>query len=176
MQPAHLVPSSNDLMSAFTYGSVLQSTINAANLFRAQTGNLTFPVTAAPLQPPQPEPSKEGNSGKSKISPFDPEALVPLPFQLQEYNSLGSTVWKRNERERYRVRCVNEAYESLRQCLPYSEDEKRLSKVETLRLAILYIQHMQMMLTRPNHDLECDCFEAFQACLLEQEARRNALR
>ncbi|KAM6216463.1 achaete-scute homolog 4 [Rhynchocyon petersi] len=53
---------------------------------------------------------------------------------------------KRNERERQRVRCVNEGYARLRDHLPRELGDKRLSKVETLRAAIGYIKHLQELL------------------------------
>ncbi|EPY77444.1 Achaete-scute-like protein 4 [Camelus dromedarius] len=53
---------------------------------------------------------------------------------------------KRNERERQRVRCVNEGYARLRDHLPRELAAKRLSKVETLRAAIGYIKHLQELL------------------------------
>jgi len=55
-------------------------------------------------------------------------------------------VHKRNERERERVRCVNEGYARLRQHLPLENKDKRVSKVETLRYAIQYINHLQQIL------------------------------
>uniref|UniRef100_A0A1I7XE35 BHLH domain-containing protein n=1 Tax=Heterorhabditis bacteriophora TaxID=37862 RepID=A0A1I7XE35_HETBA len=60
-------------------------------------------------------------SGKRKVvDPFDPEASVPLPYQLDEF-PYSTSVWKRNERERFRVRCVNNGYDSLRRHLPVSD-------------------------------------------------------
>lgn len=53
---------------------------------------------------------------------------------------------RRNERERQRVRCVNEGYARLREHLPIKDKEKRLSKVETLRGAIEYINYLQRLL------------------------------
>lgn len=53
---------------------------------------------------------------------------------------------KRNERERQRVRFVNEGYARLREHLPQEFEDKRLSKVETLRAAISYIKHLQNLL------------------------------
>ncbi|NXA40837.1 ASCL4 protein, partial [Eudromia elegans] len=53
---------------------------------------------------------------------------------------------KRNERERQRVRCVNEGYARLREHLPKELAGRRLSKVETLRAAIGYIKHLQSLL------------------------------
>ncbi|KAB1258879.1 Achaete-scute-like protein 3 [Camelus dromedarius] len=46
---------------------------------------------------------------------------------------------KRNERERQRVRCVNEGYAASAATSPAPWRRKRLSKVETLRAAIRYI-------------------------------------
>ncbi|KAM9673092.1 achaete-scute homolog 4 [Trichechus inunguis] len=53
---------------------------------------------------------------------------------------------KRNERERQRVRCVNEGYARLRDHLPRELADKRLSKVETLRAAVGYIKYLQELL------------------------------
>ncbi|XP_046881831.1 achaete-scute homolog 5-like [Hypomesus transpacificus] len=52
-------------------------------------------------------------------------------------------IQKRNERERQRVKCVNQGYAKLREHLPGGNSEKRLSKVETLRAAIRYIHYLQ---------------------------------
>ncbi|XP_041051328.1 achaete-scute homolog 5-like [Carcharodon carcharias] len=56
-------------------------------------------------------------------------------------------IQKRNERERQRVKCVNEGYARLRDHLPEAMSEKRLSKVETLRAAIRYIKYLQDLLS-----------------------------
>lgn len=73
-----------------------------------------------------------------------------LPFQshigLCNYSLEPAFIRKRNERERQRVRCVNEGYTRLRQHLPQDLAEKRLSKVETLRAAIGYIKRLQGLL------------------------------
>ncbi|CAH2276656.1 achaete-scute homolog 4 [Pelobates cultripes] len=73
-----------------------------------------------------------------------------LPFQrhlrLCDYSLEPAFIRKRNERERQRVRCVNEGYARLRQHLPQDLAEKRLSKVETLRAAIGYIKQLQELL------------------------------
>uniref|UniRef100_A0A8B9Q104 Achaete-scute family bHLH transcription factor 3 n=1 Tax=Apteryx owenii TaxID=8824 RepID=A0A8B9Q104_APTOW len=76
-----------------------------------------------------------------------------LPYQLpcsnysrSEYSYGPAFIRKRNERERQRVKCVNEGYAKLRHHLPEEYLEKRLSKVETLRAAIKYISHLQSIL------------------------------
>ncbi|XP_010224118.1 PREDICTED: achaete-scute homolog 3 [Tinamus guttatus] len=94
--------------------------------------------------------------------PFGPEHLITesfynesctFPYQLpcssygrSEYSYGPAFIRKRNERERQRVKCVNEGYAKLRHHLPEEYLEKRLSKVETLRAAIRYISHLQSVL------------------------------
>ncbi|KJH50680.1 Helix-loop-helix DNA-binding domain protein [Dictyocaulus viviparus] len=99
-------------------------------------------------------------SKRKVIDPFDPEASVPLPYQLDE-QPYSTSVWKRNERERYRVRCVNNGYETLRKHLPVSDVDKRISKVDTLRLAIRYIKHLEALLKNEDHIFKCQCFHGF---------------
>lgn len=65
---------------------------------------------------------------------------------LQEYSFEPAFIHKRNERERQRVRCVNDGYARLRDHLPREFEDKRLSKVETLRAAINYIKHLENLL------------------------------
>ncbi|KAM9334465.1 achaete-scute homolog 4-like [Symphorus nematophorus] len=68
------------------------------------------------------------------------------PLGVCDYSFEPAFIRKRNERERHRVRCVNEGYARLREHLPQELEDKRLSKVETLRAAIDYIKHLQSLL------------------------------
>ena len=77
--------------------------------------------------------------------PFPPQ-MVPVPHPLYDCNLEPAFIRKRNERERIRVRHVNEGYARLREHLPNEPTEKRMSKVETLRAAIRYIQKLEMLL------------------------------
>ncbi|XP_041083474.1 achaete-scute homolog 5-like [Polyodon spathula] len=82
-----------------------------------------------------------------------PGALFPyVPFHghfgVYECPFEPAFIQKRNERERQRVKCVNEGYARLRGHLPGAESEKRLSKVETLRAAIQYIKYLQELVSR----------------------------
>ena len=82
-------------------------------------------------------------------NPFSPYSQIPLPTPYGGFdygNFEPAFIRKRNERERERVRCVNEGYARLRERLPMNSKEKRISKVETLRAAIRYIQHLQSVL------------------------------
>lgn len=62
------------------------------------------------------------------------------------FASKTSSVTKRNERERNRVRLVNEGFTCLRQKIPLAHGKKRLSKVETLRYATDYIKQLQCVI------------------------------
>ncbi|XP_005797311.1 achaete-scute homolog 4 [Xiphophorus maculatus] len=85
----------------------------------------------------------------------------PAPFGVCEYSSFEPAfIQKRNERERHRVRCVNEGYARLREHLPQEFEDKRLSKVETLRAAIDYIKHLQGLLDADVSRMEMSFNEA----------------
>lgn len=51
-----------------------------------------------------------------------------------------------NARERNRVQAINSAFETLRDLIPLLPTEKRPSKIETVRLAALYIHHLTELL------------------------------
>ncbi|RWS21955.1 uncharacterized protein B4U80_06768 [Leptotrombidium deliense] len=90
----------------------------------------------------------ENSTGK-KADPFSDECRIPIPGENDDYFLDNKTcVRRRNERERTRVRNVNDGFERLRQHLPLIEEchDKRSSKVETLRLAIRYIRHLENLL------------------------------
>ncbi|XP_024125717.1 achaete-scute homolog 5 [Oryzias melastigma] len=83
------------------------------------------------------------NSGGTGLLPY----LAPFHhhghFSVYECPFEPAFIQKRNERERQRVKCVNQGYAKLRDHLPGQSADKRLSKVETLRAAIRYIKYLQ---------------------------------
>ncbi|MBN3326656.1 ASCL4 protein, partial [Atractosteus spatula] len=85
--------------------------------------------------------------------PGCPTCVSYGPFRghlgLCDPNQPPAFVRKRNDRERQRVRCVNEGYARLRRHLPPGVADGRLSKAETLRAAIAYIRHLQRLLRLP---------------------------
>ncbi|KAM5248235.1 achaete-scute homolog 3 [Ctenodactylus gundi] len=114
------------------------------------------PVVTFHLYPEVPVPPPY-----SEDLPFPNDSLImenygepcPFPFPMQypnyrryDYSYGPAFIRKRNERERQRVKCVNEGYAQLRHHLPEEYLEKRLSKVETLRAAIKYINYLQSLL------------------------------
>ncbi len=59
-----------------------------------------------------------------------------------------------NQRERKRMQSINEAFEGLRAHIPTLPYEKRLSKVDTLRLAIGYISFLSELVQNDAHSKE----------------------
>ena len=51
-----------------------------------------------------------------------------------------------NMRERDRTQSVNSAFSSLRELIPTEPLDRKLSKIETLRLATSYIHHLAVQL------------------------------
>ncbi|XP_060072858.1 achaete-scute homolog 3-like [Ylistrum balloti] len=96
-----------------------------------------------------------------KRDPFSPLCIIPLPSVMAEQGE-PNCIGKRNERERERVRCVNEGYTRLREHLPLERKDKRISKVDTLRKAIDYIKHLEDILAQDdsehNHSFTPDSF------------------
>ncbi|XP_006825561.1 pancreas transcription factor 1 subunit alpha [Saccoglossus kowalevskii] len=68
-----------------------------------------------------------------------------------------------NQRERKRMQSINEAFEGLRSHIPTLPYEKRLSKVDTLRLAIGYIGFLSELVStggdNVNDPLQSNCLE-----------------
>lgn len=54
-----------------------------------------------------------------------------------------------NQRERDRTHSVNSAFVELRHLIPTEPADRKLSKIETLRLAVSYINHLHCVLTLP---------------------------
>ncbi|XP_036906011.1 achaete-scute homolog 3 [Sturnira hondurensis] len=117
------------------------------------------PVVTFHLYPEAPVPSPYAED--LSLLPFPSDSLMvenyseacpfsfPMPYASYrrcEYAYGPAFIRKRNERERQRVKCVNEGYAQLRHHLPEEYLEKRLSKVETLRAAIKYINYLQSLL------------------------------
>ncbi|KAM7006150.1 achaete-scute homolog 5-like [Tautogolabrus adspersus] len=95
---------------------------------------LLYPSTMDPYKSPL-----RGTGLLPYLSPFHPHGH----FSVYECPFEPAFIQKRNERERQRVRCVNQGYAKLRDHLPGQSADKRLSKVETLRAAIRYIKYLQ---------------------------------
>ena len=81
------------------------------------------------------------------------DANLSLSYQHKTKKNEPSYLRSRsaaNLRERRRMKCINEAFEGLRNHIPTLPYEKRLSKVDTLRLAICYINFLTELVS--SHD------------------------
>ncbi|XP_057312266.1 achaete-scute homolog 1a-like [Hydractinia symbiolongicarpus] len=82
---------------------------------------------------------------------MSPRMHLPMdakPRKRRTNHSLVATmdpvaVARRNERERNRVKQVNDGFDSLRKKVPFLPDKKKLSKVEILRYAMMYIRDLK---------------------------------
>lgn len=77
--------------------------------------------------------------------PFSPQNIIPLPevtFVTSHCSGVG-----RNERERQRVKDVNEGFERLKSYLPETNNGNgRFSKIDILHKAICYIRYLEALL------------------------------
>merc|ERR1712154_133639 len=62
-----------------------------------------------------------------------------------------------NMRERDRTQSVNSAFSSLRDLIPTEPLDRKLSKIETLRLATSYIQHLAVQLNADDSQVGAPC-------------------
>lgn len=84
--------------------------------------------------------------------PFSPLCMIPLPSPFTLDHLEPTFIRKRNERERERVRCVNDGYSRLKEHLPLENKQKRISKVEVLRRAIEYIRYLNAVLEKDDEN------------------------
>ncbi|KAH6923393.1 hypothetical protein HPB50_000934 [Hyalomma asiaticum] len=119
-----------------------------------------LPPAAAGVPSPDFSVNSDSDDSSSEkggpTDPFAPECKIPLPVPYSPFDCwLEPTfIRRRNERERQRVRHVNDGFERLRSRLPLPprDKDRRLSKVETLRYAISYIKHLQKLLGLADDD------------------------
>ncbi|EDS41761.1 conserved hypothetical protein [Culex quinquefasciatus] len=68
-----------------------------------------------------------------------------------------------NARERYRTHSVNSAFTNLRLLIPTEPKNRKLSKIETLRLAKSYISHLIAVLLTGNYKQPCLLSQSYQS-------------
>ena len=98
-----------------------------------RNGSLTMPVL----------PAKKFRGDQTEI--LRCKRRVDLTQKLG-YKTHPTAVARRNERERNRVKHINSTFATLRQHIPCAAKNKKMSKVETLKSAIRYINHLQQIL------------------------------
>ncbi|GJQ70618.1 putative protein dimerization [Trypoxylus dichotomus] len=80
-----------------------------------------------------------------------------------------------NLRERKRMQSINDAFEGLRAHIPTLPYEKRLSKVDTLKLAIGYINFLSE-LVRSDRSSNADCFNSISRNNQRDEPKKIIVR
>ena len=79
--------------------------------------------------------------------PYSPESVLTTDGRRKRRRIITHDQRKAaNVRERKRMHYLNEAFDDLRQRVPTFAYEKKLSRIETLKLAVSYIQFMNEML------------------------------
>lgn len=108
---------------------------------------------ARPILPTKPDGYFQSNypmesnwsGGNSSNLPIDPSMSNNRPVKPKpKRRRIASFAQRRaaNVRERKRMFSLNEAFDQLREIVPIFAYEKKLSRIETLRLAIVYIAFM----------------------------------
>lgn len=142
-------------MLPLTFFLLLQSLAAAMSSAFSPPPFLFYPPPSG-VEPVYQRPLRAGGPGLLPyLAPFHPHTHHPHhhgAFSVFECPFEPAFIQKRNERERQRVRCVNQGYAKLREHLPgRGAAEKRLSKVETLRAAIRYIKYLQGLVALEDH-------------------------
>lgn len=78
-------------------------------------------------------------------------------------------------RERKRMQSINDAFEGLRAHIPTLPYEKRLSKVDTLKLAIGYINFLSE-LVRTDRNANNECFNGIRSNTQRDEPKKIIVR
>ena len=81
---------------------------------------------------------------------MDNGAVFFVPDEVGAFGEVGRCV--ANVRERKRMLSINSAFEALRHQVPTFPYERRLSKIDTLRLAIAYIALLSDLLESGTED------------------------
>ncbi|NWI55872.1 HEN1 protein, partial [Calyptomena viridis] len=89
---------------------------------------------------PQSRGSEPGDAGKKELQHLSREERRRRRRATAKYRTAHAT------RERIRVEAFNMAFAELRKLLPTLPPDKKLSKIEILRLAICYISYLNHVL------------------------------
>ncbi|NXF14336.1 HEN1 protein, partial [Smithornis capensis] len=89
---------------------------------------------------PPPRGSEPGDAGKKELQHLSREERRRRRRATAKYRTAHAT------RERIRVEAFNMAFAELRKLLPTLPPDKKLSKIEILRLAICYISYLNHVL------------------------------
>ncbi|XP_014092336.1 helix-loop-helix protein 1 [Bactrocera oleae] len=114
--------------------------------FQARMACETMPQ-ASPPPPPTPAPRRR----TTPIAHLDPSELVGLSREERRRRRRATLKYRTAHatRERIRVEAFNVSFAELRKLLPTLPPDKKLSKIEILKLAICYIAYLNHVLETP---------------------------
>ncbi|XP_031949598.1 helix-loop-helix protein 1 [Corvus moneduloides] len=105
---------------------------------------------SVPLARPEPEPAFGASSGAPGLprAAEEPARKEPLSREERRRRRRATAKYRTAHatRERIRVEAFNVAFAELRRLLPTLPPDKKLSKIEILRLAICYISYLNHVL------------------------------
>lgn len=140
-----------------SYNSVNMSSHQSLAIKREPFDSASVAIKLETLESPSkhsyPPMHHLGSSNSNYCSPNDMlKCKKKLNFAKMSYTAASPhtphqpSVARRNERERNRVKMVNNGFATLRQHVPNGAKNKKMSKVETLRSAVEYIRQLQKLL------------------------------
>lgn len=89
--------------------------------------------------------NNSNSNSNSRISPSESDSSNSPLKPRQEVNA----------RERFRTQSVNTAFNTLRTLIPTEPSDRKLSKIEILRLAKSYIAHLDAIVVTGNSEKPC---------------------
>lgn len=103
--------------------------------------------SSRPAPPPTPAPRRR----TTPIAHLDPSELVGLSREERRRRRRATLKYRTAHatRERIRVEAFNVSFAELRKLLPTLPPDKKLSKIEILKLAICYIAYLNHVLETP---------------------------
>ncbi|XP_022080148.1 basic helix-loop-helix transcription factor scleraxis-like [Acanthaster planci] len=100
---------------------------------------------------------KNNNGAKSRRRKSKPAMDSLLEDDETDANGNRHPRMAANARERHRTHSVNSAFTTLRDLIPTEPKNRKLSKIETLRLATSYISHLGTLLLVGDEEIDQPC-------------------
>ncbi|XP_049311049.1 transcription factor 15 isoform X1 [Bactrocera dorsalis] len=95
----------------------------------------------------------------------EPQSISPAHSDVSNGSESGKPRQEVNARERSRTqRFVNSAFTTLRSLIPTEPCDRKLSKIEILRLAKSYIAHLDAVIMTGNSDRPCANYTSQLRC------------
>ncbi|XP_011185332.1 transcription factor 15 isoform X2 [Zeugodacus cucurbitae] len=94
----------------------------------------------------------------------EPQSISPAHSDASNGSESGKPRKEVNARERSRTQSVNSAFTTLRSLIPTEPCDRKLSKIEILRLAKSYIAHLDAVIVTGNNDRPCANYSSQHRC------------